>query len=267
VNPTERLRSITRRSLADHALAIEAAEALAAFAPEPASLVGACRRVLAHHRTHGALWWVCARVLAAADASAASREAMRLLDDDRTADRLAATLPLLDEAFVAVVGWPHAVDVALAERLDLAVVSVRVDGVDASGALRHRERDAGVRVVDPWDLSNLDVARLLVPAAAIGAGRAIVPGGTRALLDLVGRTGETWLVGGGGRVLPRRLFEAVEAAATTPPPELDDEDDLPTETLALSLFDRVAGPRGLESVTDADARSDCPVVPELLRPL
>src|SRR5215813_14126693 len=65
VTPAERLRSVTRRTVADDALAAEAADALAGFAPEPASLVVACRRVLAHHPAHGALWWVCARILAA----------------------------------------------------------------------------------------------------------------------------------------------------------------------------------------------------------
>jgi hypothetical protein len=253
--------------LSDHALAVEAAEALGAFASEPASLVVACRRLLAHHRSHGALWWVCARVLAAADANAASREAVRLLDGDRTADRLAATLPLLDEAIVAVVGWPYAVDAALAERLDLAVASVRVDGVDASSALRQRRRDATVRVIDVWDLATVDVGRLLVPAAAIGAERAIVPAGTHDVLDAVGVAGETWLVGGVGRVLPRRLFEAVETAVAHAPEELDDDAELPAEVLPLSRFDRVAGPRGPESIADAEARPDCPVVPELLRPL
>jgi hypothetical protein len=266
-NPTERLRSITRRSLEDHALAVEAAEALGGFASEPASLVVACRRVLAHHRAHGALWWVCARVLAAADPAAASREAVRLLDNDRTADRIAATLPLLDDAVVAVVGWPYAVDAAVAERLDLDVVSVRVDGVDAAASLRHRRRDAAVRAVDPWDLATMTVARLLVPAAVIGAGRALVPLGTSEVLDIVGPSGETWLVGGVGRVLPRRLFEAVEAAAASVSADLVDDDELPTEVVALERFDRVAGPRGLEPPHEADARSDCPVVPELLRPL
>jgi hypothetical protein len=254
--------------LEDHVLAVEAAEALGAFASEPASLVVACRRVLAHHRAHGALWWVCARILAAPDAAAASREAVRLLDADRTADRLAANLPLLDDAFVAVIGWPHAADHALAERLDLPVVSVRVDGVDAAGALRRRERGAGVRTVDPWDLETIDVARLLVPAAAIGNGRAIVPGGTREVLDILGSRGESWLLSGVGRVLPRRMFEAVEAAIETTPADLSlDDDDLPTEVLPLERFDRVAGPRGLDNVADADSRPDCPVVPELLRPL
>jgi hypothetical protein len=266
VTPSERLRSIARRALEDHALAVEAAEALGGFASEPASLVVACRRVLAHHRSHGALWWVCARVLAAADPAATSREAVRLLDGDRTADRLAASIPLLDDdAVVAVVGWPHAVDHALAERLDVAAVSVRVEGVDAAGALRRRQREGAVRTVDVWDLATLDVARLLVPAAAIGTGRAVVPAGTAEVLDLAGTRTEAWLVGGVGRVLPRRLFEALEAAASAASADLDAE-ELPTQVLALERFDRVAGPRGLESVVDADARPDCPVVPELLRP-
>jgi hypothetical protein len=269
VNPTERLRSITRRSLEDHALAVEAAEALGAFASEPASLVVACRRLLAHHRSHGALWWVCARVLAAADAATASREAVRMLDADRTADRLAANLPLLDdEEVVAVVGWPYAVDCALAERLDIETVSVRSEGADVASALRQRRREGRVRVVDEWDLATMRVARLLVPAAALGAGRAVVPAGTSAALDVVGASGETWLVGGVGRALPRRLFEALETAAASSTDHLDAPDaEPPTEVVTLEKFDRVAGPRGLEPIADADARPDCPVVPELLRPL
>jgi hypothetical protein len=199
---------------------------------------------------------------------------VRLLDADRTADRIAASLPLLDDAVVAVVGWPYAVGTALAERLDLAVVSVRVDGVDAASALRRRTRDAPVRTVDPWDLAPLDVARLLLPAIAIGAGRALVPAGTGEVLRIVDRSAETWLVGGVGRALPRRLFEAVETAAAGGASgaggagsDVVADDELPTEVVSLESFDRVAGPRGLESVADADARPDCPVVPELLRPL
>jgi hypothetical protein len=144
---------------------------------------------------------------------------------------------------------------------------VRVDGVDAGSALRRRSRDAAVRAVDPWDLATMDVARLLVPAAAIGGGRAIVPAGSSEVLDIVGANGEAWLVGGVGRVLPRRLFEAVEAASTPADAIVGDDDELPTEVVALERFDRVAGPRGLEAIADADARPDCPVVPELLRPL
>jgi hypothetical protein len=39
------------------------------------------------------------------------------------------------------------------------------------------------------------------------------------------------------------------------------------EEISLQRFDRVAGPRGVERPLDAAARIDCPVVPELLRPL
>lgn len=270
VTPAERLRAVTRRNVDDDRLAGEAADALAGFASEPASLVVACRRVLAHHRSHGALWWTCARILAAADPVAAAREAAALLDADRTADRLAASLPLLDEGqVVAVVGWPGAVDDALVERGDLEAVAIRVEGLDPTSELRHRRIDRSVRVVDPWDPTIGDVAALLVPATAIGPDRALVPDGTGEVLDIVGRSArETWLLGGVGRVLPRRMFDAVRAAISEPAAASDAGDEAaPVEEVELARLDRVAGPRGLERPDDAAARVDCPVVPELLRPL
>ena len=48
---------------------------------------------------------------------------------------------------------------------------------------------------------------------------------------------------------------------------LPDAYDQVTETLHLARVDRVAGPRGVERPVDAAGRVDCPVVPELLRPL
>src|SRR5579871_4571144 len=260
VTPAERLRAVTRRSLDDDALAIEAADALSGFASEPASLVVACRRVLAYHRAHAPLWWVCARILAAADPANAAHEAARLLEADRTGDRLGATLPLLDEdEIVAAIGWPPAVDEAMIERLDLDVVAVRVDGADPTGALRRRRTDLSVRVVDPWDPTLTRVARLLVPATAIGPNEAVVPYGTvDAIAMLQDATAEMWLVGGVGRVLPARLYATLLAG-------LNDDDE--TETISLERFDRLAGPRGVERPHDAAARVDCPTVPELLRPL
>jgi hypothetical protein len=266
VTPAERLRSVTRRGVSDHALAAEAAGALAGFASEPASLVVACRRVLAHHRAHGALWWVCARILAAPEPRIAAREATALLDADRTANRLAATLPLLDDGdLVATIGWPHAVDEALAERIDIPAVSLRVDGLDAFGDLRYRQTERNVPVVDTWDIESLSL--LLVPAAAIGPDRALVPAGTDALLrDLGARLRDVWLVGGVGRVLPARLFDAA-VAATEHTEGMLEPDETPPEVLSLERVDRIAGPRGVEMPTEAAARIDCPVVPELLRPL
>ena len=39
------------------------------------------------------------------------------------------------------------------------------------------------------------------------------------------------------------------------------------EEVSIQQFDRIAGPRGVERAAEAAARVDCPVVPELLRPL
>jgi hypothetical protein len=266
VTPAERLRAVTRRNVDEDRLAIEAADALAGFASEPASLVVACRRVLAHHRASAPLWWVCSRILAAPDARAGADEAVRMLETDRTADRLGATLPLLDDdQVVAVIGWPEAVDLALVERLDLAAVALRVDGVNPAAALRRRVSDGGVRVVDPWDPTLTDVARLLVPATAIGPEQCLVPAGTVDAIDTLGHAvREVWVVGGVGRVLPARLYDVVRRGAldaTSP------DDDAPIEELALTRVDCIAGPRGVQRASDAAARSDCPVVPELLRPL
>jgi hypothetical protein len=264
VTPAERLRAVTRRNVDDDRLAAEAADALAGFAHEPASLVVACRRVLAHHATHGALWWVCARILAAADPAAAARQAVRDLDKDRTADRLGATLPLLDEGEVVVsIGWPAVVDEALLERFDIEAVAVRVPGVDAHRALRYRRSDHSVRVVDAWDPVLAHVARLLVPAAAIGPETALVPAGTADAMAVLDAVGEVWLVGGVGRILPARLYAM--AAAGVDAPDVDGETDV--EEMSLQRFDRLAGPRGVERTAEAAARVDCPVVPELLRPL
>jgi hypothetical protein len=266
VTPAERLRSVTRRRVDDDRLAAEAAEALAGFASEPASLVVACRRVLAHHRMHAPLWWVCARILAAAEPAAAAHTAADLLERDQTGQKLGAALPLLDEnEVIAALGWPAAVDDALVERFDLDAVAVRIDGSDPTYALRHRRSDHAVRVVEAWDPTLEHVARLLVPALAVGPDRVIVPLGTiDAVATIAAAAAEIWLVGGVGRVLPGRLFDVLAAQC-----DLDTaEADLGTaETMSLERFDRLVGPRGAERPADAAARSDCPVVPELLRPL
>lgn len=263
VTPAERLRSVTRRHVDDDRLAAEAADALAGFASEPASLVVACRRVLAHHRAHGALWWVCARILAAAEPAAAADLAVRELEADRTADRLGATLPLLDEnEVVAVCGWNAIVDEALLERFDIEAVALRLEGSDPVPALRRRRSDASVRVVDPWDPRLEHVARLLVTAYAIGPERALVPFGVPDAIGMIGAAAnETWLVGGVGRVLPARMYDAVIDAVAA------EDNEFVYEEVSLERFDRLAGPRGLERPIDGAARVDCPVVPELLRPL
>lgn len=189
VNPAERLRAVTRRGLTDRALALEAADALAGFAAQPAHLVVACRRLLSHHPANAVLWWLSARILAAPDPAAAAQDAVRLLESDRTSSRLAASLPLLDDGeVVAVVGWPPAVDEAMAERQDVAAVSLRVGEADPLPALRHRRTTRTIRMVAPGDPTLGRVRVLLVAAEAVGPDAAVVPAGTaaaRAVLDPV----------------------------------------------------------------------------------
>jgi hypothetical protein len=260
VTPAERLRAVTRRNVDDDYLAAEAADALGGFASEPASLVVACRRVLGHHRTHGALWWVCARILAAPDPAAAARAAARELHDDPTADRLGATLPILDEdEVVAVIGWTAIVDDALVERFDLDVVAIPVEGADPVRALRRRRSGHAVRVVDEWEAARLRIPRVLVSALAIGPERVLVPAGTADALDAIGTAAaETWIIGGVGRVLPSRMYDVVVAST---------REAESVEEISLQRADRIAGPRGVERAVDAVSRIDCPIAPELLRPL
>jgi hypothetical protein len=260
VTPAERLRSVTRRNVDDDRLAAAAADALAGFADEPASLVVACRRVLAHHRAHGALWWVCSRILAASEPAAAAHIAMNELEGDRTGDRLGATLPLLDEdEVVAVIGYSSTIDDALIERFDIDSVAVRVEGDDPVASLRRRRSEHAVRVVDEWDPVLEHTSRLLVSATAIGPERALVPAGTGDALQAIGvGAREVWLVGGVGRVLPARVYDMIVSSLPA---------DASFEEISVQRFDRIAGPRGLERPSDATGRIDCPVVPELLRPL
>lgn len=269
VHPAERLRAVVRWSGDDTELAVEAAAALAAFAEQedPAGLVVACRRLLAYHPGNGPLWWTCARVLAAPDAVVAARESASLLDADRTGERLGATLPLVDaDRVVAVAGRSPAMDEALRARADLAVVSVRAGDDDAaSRAAAHGAPvgdDFAHAVVEPHDLSGMPVALLLVGTTALGGGHALVARGVGDALDAAGNRPEVWLVGGVGVALPARLIEALRSASAADPGT-----GRPIETVSLDRFDRVAGPRGLDTPTEAAARADCPVPPELLRPL
>jgi hypothetical protein len=67
-------------------------------------------------------------------------------------------------------------------------------------------------------------------------------------------------------VLPARLYEIIrrESRATL---ESWDDDGPALEELSIAQVDCIAGPRGVQRAIDAASRSDCPVVPELLRPI
>jgi hypothetical protein len=267
-NPFERLRSLARWSGDDDELASEAAAALTSLAGEP-GLVVACRRMLAHHPAAATLWWTLAHVLASPDPADAARRCRDALDADRTADRLAAALPLQDEGDVlAVVGWPRAVGRALAERMDVAVVSVHLGDPPARARRRTAPNDRAVDVVEPWECAELAVSHLLVPAVALDDRGAVVPRGFADLRRELRTPPVVWVLGGIGRVLPRGLLAALRAAVDDAAAESgggDPGEHVELEDLAYPEVERVVGPRGAEPPDEAVAGHPCPVPAELLR--
>lgn len=236
MTPFERLRALARwQEDDDGVLASEAAECLAGFHGDPAGLVVSCRRLLAHHAPAAALWWVCARVLCAAEPPEAAWEAWRLLRDDATADRLAALLPFPHDDPIAVFGRPTDITDALAERPDLDTFRVTAD--------------------DP--LTGTRPSHLLLEARAVGGDAAVVTAGAASVVRTVrDQGGQVWLVAPVGRVLPPRLYDALDEAVGSDPE---------VERIPLLDVNRVAGPTGLDAPGRLARRVDCPVAPELLR--
>ena len=261
MQPFERLRYLARWSDEDDsALVSEAADCLAGFADDPAGLVVACRRLLSHHPAAGALWWLCARVLAAPDPADAAWEAWQLVNEDRTSHRLAGLLPFPHDEPIAVLGWPDLAGGALAERPDLDVVSIRRRGDDHRRA-RLARREASIRIVGDVEAAALEPSHLLVEAMAAGPRCAVVAGDAADLLDTLAGTGTVaWLVAGVGRVLPERLFAALQAEV-----ERDGDEHTAVDLVDGTRFARVAGPTGLHAPDALPRRVDCPVAPELLR--
>lgn len=248
--PFERLRALARYAGDDAGLVVEAADCLADFSSDPTQLVTVCRRLLAHHPSVGALWWLCAHVLAASDASAGARDAIRALEHDRTPDRLASLLPFPHDDPIAVLGWPDTTGIALCDRPDLDVVVVRAEG------RRLRPADRRVRVLDSVEAAAASPSHLLVEVLAASPASAITPQG---LDDLVWALEgvPVWLVVPTGRLLPARLYEVLRR-------QLGEEVDR-VDVVDLSAAEQVAGPWGLETPDRVARHLNCPVAPELLR--
>ena len=263
MHPIERLRHVARaEGVGPSALAREAACALAGFGNDPAGLVTACRRLVDRHPTMGPMWWVAARVLAAADPVDEARKAAADLEADPTPGQLTARLP--SEGRVTVLGWPEHAGWALRRAGGLELWIVDVAG-QWSGLIDRLDR-AGLEPVEVPE-SGLGVAAasstlVLLEADALGPDGFVAAAGSRAAAAVARAEGvPVWLAAGRGRVLPKRLWEALCARL-----ELDDEPWLAEEEIVpLSLVDSVVGPAGPASPENAIRRADCPIAPELLR--
>lgn len=172
VHAIERLRWIAGAPWAPAGeLAAEAAWALGDLAEQaPAALVPSCRRLLERHPGCGALWWVAASVLAAADPVGVAQDCADALIGDPTEDRLADALA--DGRRAVRRGSFH--DVAGAEVVVVEVEAVGVAGMVVEPGRRsliEAARSVGVPI---WLVAG--VGRLL-PARLFGAVAARCGGG------------------------------------------------------------------------------------------
>jgi hypothetical protein len=261
VHPIERLRMVARAGREEPSLlAREAASALAGFGGEPAALVTACRRLVDRQPTCGPVWWVAARVLAAAEPGREAWHAGDELSADPTPSALAAALP--DEATVVVVGWPEQIGDALVRRGD--VRALVVDALGHGGSMvRWLERadcDAEVVAESGTAAAVQEADLVLIEADALGPTGLVAAAGSAAAAAVAKQLGiPVWAVAGLGRLLPAQLWEALVV-------RLDDrgepwqQDD---EIVPLEWVDTVAGPQGPEEPRVALDRPTCPPAPEL----
>ena len=243
-------------------VAQEAAGALVAFGDDPAGLVTACRRLVDRQPTSGPIWWLAARVLTSTDPTQVAWRAVEELQDDPTAERLAAALP--DGAVVTVVGLGAHTAEALVRRGDLEVLLVDNDLVEPAMIRRLQRADTMLDAVPASGVGAAVAASDIVvfEASALGPTGLVAPSGSVAAAA-VARHAElpVWAVGGVGRTLPGRLWQALAARLTeNGEPWLSAEEIVPVE-----LVDMVVGPAGLRPTREAVAGADCPVAPELLK--
>lgn len=228
MHPIERLRAVARARGVDQALlAREAAGVLGSFAGDPPGLLTSCRRLLDRHPTAGALWWACARLLAAGDVRAEAHA----IDDDLAGEPAASALAL-----------------DLPDGVVVAVVPDVAGGSELPYELTHR-RDDLVLAHDPGALHvERDEPRvLLVEAGAAGPDRFVAPEGTADEMAAARDAAvPVWLVVDVGRRLAPGLFDTLVARAGAEG----------VEVVACTEAERAIEPRRLA----------CPVPPELLRP-
>jgi hypothetical protein len=291
VHPIERLRHVARAGDVDPVmLAQEAAEALGSLTYEAQALVPACRRLIEAHPSCGPLWWVAARVIVADEPFDAAYAAIEALEDDPTADELAASFPA---GASVVIPAKTALAVALNMRPDLLVTVVGMP-YRLNEVLRRLSRVADVVGIDQRDF-DADGAEMMGEGPHLLVVEALAAGPSGFLLDRdqvalasspVLSDTPCWVTTGVGRVLPAELFAEVLHRTVSPGAteqsgfEIDDEDDFallrgsvgersprhqrPVAFLEAERVAQVVGPRGRAIPQLALRRAECRAPAELL---
>ena len=243
-------------------LTLAAARALAGLGDDHASLVTGCRQMVDRHPGAATLWWMSARLLTAADADREAWTVSELLENDETPRVLAAELP--QDATIVVLGWPELVAPALRRRADLEVLVV--DALGEAGALIRSLDEVDVEAIyvpeSGTGAAVVEAGLVVLEALALGPGGLVAASGSRAAAAVAAHAGiPVWAVAGEGRILPKRMWEALEARLHDGRDPWETEEEL----VPLELIDEVVGPWGRDTVRSALGRTDCPVAPELFK--
>jgi hypothetical protein len=248
----------------------ETVRALMGFTSDQLGLITACRRVVERHPTCGALVWMAARVMTAADPVAELRRCAAAISDDPTARVLADGLP--SDATIVVVGWPEESPVALGRRGDVSVLVVDAFGEGAELAGELCAVDVTARSVPVEGLGAAVAAAaaaggvVVLEADAAGPSHAMAVAGSLAAAATARALGvPVWLVVPCGRSLPLAMWERFGArVAASPPGSVAGVDwEAGHDIVGLDLVDVVVRPTGLTDVATLAASPDCPSVPEL----
>jgi hypothetical protein len=261
MHPMERLRMVARASGEEPGLlAREAAAALAGCADDPRALVLACRRLVERQPASGPLWWLAARVVAAADPGTEAWMSAEMLREDVTPAAVAGALP--DDAVLTVLGWPEQVTEALRRRGDaqVLVVDVMGDGSPLVAALDRAGSDASLVPEAGIGAAVAASTLVLLDASAVGpSGFLAVTGSHAAAAVAYTEQIPVWVVAGVGRILPARLWGAMVDKVSA----LGDPWDCDWEVVPIEFATAVVGPGGPLNPADALELVDCPDAPEL----
>lgn len=270
VHPIEHLRYVARARGADPvSLVQEAAHALSSMRFDPSGLVVACRRIVERHPDCAPLWWLCARLVTAADPVETAWAVADEIAADATSTQLVRSLP--DDATVVTIGWPQLAGAALARRGDIGVLAVDSDHAASGFAQRLERHEIECEIVPAEGLAAaVGLADLvLIEADALSPSAVVGPPGTSAAILLGGHLGvPVWIVSGLGHCLPDGLVDAMCERTPRSAWQHDryvfaDEGWDPVTRVVRSSgpvdVAAASGPRSAVLITD------CPPAPELLR--
>ena len=236
--------------------------ALADFVGDDASLLIACQRILARQPTSGVMVWLIAHLLGAPNQRKALWDAVESLEEDSTPAALGYALP--DGATVCVAGWSDALLDSLRRRGDVSVIVADIDGSGDLLVDRLIDGDHEAFCVDTeavgQAMARCDV--LVVELSALGPEMAIATQGTLGVAAVAGHWNvPVWGIARAGVTLPARMYQGLTRRWHENDPSALWHRE--AEEFAVTLLDRVVTRAGEVTPDQAQADSQCPLVPEL----